>query len=417
MDILSTGEKIKRARIYKGYTLKELCEGKISVSKMSCIENNKITAEDWILNFVAEKLDIASDYLKKDIKEQILSNIKKAKDFKDSKSYEDALDYNLKYAEELGYNEIAFYLIHLLLNQYIITNELEKVQLILSKYYELWNKCNTKENELLYHMDVARYFYATTEYIQAASYYKNVRVASKKYCDFNTLARATYNEAACYVMLENYERAYEVAVRLSELVNFLELDIKKAEAYHMLATLSLRRDQAKFAEYEEKAYELYGDNLDYKANAMYNFAAVMLDTSMEERGISYIENALEYYPVNKVHERVDFILECVSALVGHGIYGNAKEKCEEALNLAIEIDNNKAIEKAYYFKSLISEREGAYLNAEMYMNLSLDTLLKCGTKNDIYNRYLQIGDMYHRRNNIYKSLKYLNFAINLEKKI
>ena len=41
MEILSTGEKIKRARIYKGITLKELCGEEISISKMSCIENGR----------------------------------------------------------------------------------------------------------------------------------------------------------------------------------------------------------------------------------------------------------------------------------------------------------------------------------------------------------------------------------------
>ena len=42
MEILSTGEKIKRARVYQGITLKELCSDEISISKMSCIENGKI---------------------------------------------------------------------------------------------------------------------------------------------------------------------------------------------------------------------------------------------------------------------------------------------------------------------------------------------------------------------------------------
>jgi len=46
MEILSTGEKIKRARIYKRITLKELCGEEISISKMSCIENGKIKADD-----------------------------------------------------------------------------------------------------------------------------------------------------------------------------------------------------------------------------------------------------------------------------------------------------------------------------------------------------------------------------------
>ena len=51
MEILSTGEKIKRARIYKGITLKELCGEEISISKMSCIENGKIKADDECLDF------------------------------------------------------------------------------------------------------------------------------------------------------------------------------------------------------------------------------------------------------------------------------------------------------------------------------------------------------------------------------
>ena len=53
MEILSTGEKIKRSRIYKGITLKELCENKISISKMSCIENGKIKADEESLKYIS----------------------------------------------------------------------------------------------------------------------------------------------------------------------------------------------------------------------------------------------------------------------------------------------------------------------------------------------------------------------------
>jgi len=63
MEILSTGEKIKRARIYKGITLKDLCEDKISISKMSCIENGKVKADKEIIKFIAEKIDLDYEYL------------------------------------------------------------------------------------------------------------------------------------------------------------------------------------------------------------------------------------------------------------------------------------------------------------------------------------------------------------------
>ena len=55
MEILSTGQKIKRARIYKGITLKELCNDSISISKMSCIENEKI------ISYIADIIDVDYD--------------------------------------------------------------------------------------------------------------------------------------------------------------------------------------------------------------------------------------------------------------------------------------------------------------------------------------------------------------------
>ena len=61
MEILSTGDKIKRARVYKGITLKELCGDRISISKMSCIENGKVKADNDIIKYIADKMDIEYD--------------------------------------------------------------------------------------------------------------------------------------------------------------------------------------------------------------------------------------------------------------------------------------------------------------------------------------------------------------------
>jgi len=70
MEILSTGEKIRRARIMKGCTLKDVCKDRISVSKLSCIEKGKMPAKSWELDFIAEELDIPLEYLKQDEEEQ-----------------------------------------------------------------------------------------------------------------------------------------------------------------------------------------------------------------------------------------------------------------------------------------------------------------------------------------------------------
>ncbi len=418
MEILSTGEKIKRARIYKGYTLKDLCGDKISVSKMSCIENDKIKPEDWILEFVAERLQTDEAYLKQDIKSQLMKNIKNMDKNEYSDGYESILEYNLKFAEQYFYFDASFEIMHLLFNYYLDKNKIEKIQLIISKYYDYWKRCFTEENGAVYYMDIARFFYSTKEFSQAANYYSNVREVSEKSGDYALLARATYNEAACYVMLENYETAYEIAIKLTDLIDYIENNIKKAEAYHMLAILCLRRNHVEnFDDYEQKSYDLYENNLSHKSQAIYNYAVVMFSLDMPDKAISYVTNALECYPKDNKEALVKFMLMSINKLIENNVLDKAQTVCDKALNYAINLNNITFIERAYYYKALILEKEGNLTAAEMYMNLSLDALLKFANNNEIYKRYMEMGNMYHRMENVREAIKYLNFAIQLEKKM
>ena len=51
------------------------------------------------------------------------------------------------------------------------------------------------------------------------------------------------------------------------------------------------------------------------------------------------------------------------------------------------------------------------------MNLSLDSLLKFGGKQEIYSRYLEMGSMYHKLGSVSESIKYFSLALQLEKKM
>jgi len=55
--------------------------------------------------------------------------------------------------------------------------------------------------------------------------------------------------------------------------------------------------------------------------------------------------------------------------------------------------------------------------SEMYMNLSLDILMKIGDKNTIKDRYMEMGVLYFEMKNTSESLKYFNLALNMDKKI
>lgn len=417
MEILSTGEKIKRARIYKGYTLKDICGDKLSVSKLSCIENDKIEAEDWVLDIISKKLNLDKDYLKQGIREQVTQAISFLENEKNSVDLEQNILYNLNFAEKYEYFDLCIKLIHMMFNHYLNLREYHKLQALTSRYYDYCQMSHEDENYLIYNMDMARFLYTTREFSQAATYYNNIKKLAKEKNKFNILARATYNEAACFIMLENHERAYEVAIRLEELVDYLEGDISKAEVYQMLAILSLSMEKGKFEEYEQKSYKLYGHNVEYKALAIYNYASTLFDVNLKDKALSYINNSLSLYPKDNIEKLVRFMLLAVDELFDNNILEEAQTICDEALNHAISLNDAQFIEKAYYLKSRILQRQNNSISAEMYMNLSLDALLKFGSKQDIYKRYMEMGYMYYKLSQVTESIKYFNLALSVEKKM
>lgn len=209
MEILSTGEKIKRARVYKGITLKELCRDRISISKMSCIENGKIKADEESLKYIAEKLQIDYNYLTQDVYEQIKSNIENIKTNNYSlEKLDKMIGYNLEYSCKHNYNDLALELIHILFEVYIQNNKLEKIQLIISKYYELYQGSKDNEEIIIYYNDMARFFMKTGEYHEAISYYSRIRdVFEKEELSYNDkYIYACFYEGICYKNINLIEK-------------------------------------------------------------------------------------------------------------------------------------------------------------------------------------------------------------------
>ena len=215
VEILSTGEKIKRARIFKGITLKELCEDKISIAKMSCIENGKAKADKELLEYIAKKIDIDFEYLVEDVYEQITNNLESIKrniscDMESESKIKDNLDYAIKYK----YFNLAFELIHILFSYYVEDNKVENIQLIVSQYYDLYQRDNTQKNTFIYFKDMARYLSQNGEYIEAVSYYSKLREMmnnqNEEDFDKNEYCLISYNEALCFRHLNKFEEAYEI---------------------------------------------------------------------------------------------------------------------------------------------------------------------------------------------------------------
>lgn len=421
LEILSTGEKIKRARIFKGITLKQLCENKISIAKMSCIENNKIKADKELLKYISEKIEIDLDYLIEDVYEQILNNLKMIKkNISCDNDSENKLKDNLSYALKYKYYDLAFKLIHILFSYYVEENKAENIQLIVSQYYDLFQRNNTEENTVIYFKDMARYLSQNGEYIGAISYYSKLREMfqqKKEEFDNAEYCLIGYNEALCYQNLRKTEEAYSILSDIIGYVDKLKTDESKGKIYHIYATVCIKLKKDGIDEYKNKAFEYQKYNPISVASSHGNYGKYYFEVGEKEKAIAEIEKGIKIFPQDNVERNVEFLNYCTVILIENVEYEIAYKIIEEALNMAIITDNIKLIEKSYYVKGIILQKMDKYIEAEKYMNLSLDLLFKFGTRDERKCRYKDMGNLYYKLGSTIDSLKYFNLALAVDKKI
>lgn len=421
LEILSTGEKIKRARIFKGITLKELCENKISIAKMSCIENGKIKADKELLKYISEKIEIDLDYLIEDVYEQILNNLKMIKkNISCDNDSENKLKDNLGYAVKYKYYDLAFELIHILFSYYVEENKVENIQLIVSQYYDLYQRNNTEQNTVIYFKDMARYLSQNGEYIEAISYYSKLREMfqqRKEKFDDAEYCLIGYNEALCYQNLKKSEEAYSILSEIIGYVDNLKTDESKGKIYHIYAAVCIKLKKDCMDEYKNKAFEYQKYNPISLALSHGNYGRYYFEVGEKDKAIAEIEKGIEIFPQDNIEKNVEFLNYCTKILIDNLQYDIAYKITEQALNLAIITDNIKLIEKSYYLKGTILQKMDKCAEAEKFMNLSLDSLLKFGSREERKSRYIDMGNLYYKLGSTADSLKYFNLAFSVDKKI
>ncbi|MDU5111449.1 MAG: helix-turn-helix transcriptional regulator [Clostridium sp.] len=418
MEILSTGEKIKRARVYQGITLKELCGNKVSISKMSCIENGKIKADKDILEYISDKLSLDYSYLVKDVEEQINGNLELIRSNNVSESdMSDVIEHNLNYALEYSYSGLAFELIHLLFNYYVKENKIENIQLIVSQYYDLYQKNNTKENTITYYFDMATFFYRIKEYNEAINYYSRARELIKGDGDFDKVkyAYTCYREGKCYEKLGNIEDAYRALEEAMKFIDFIDDELDKGDIYHSFANACIKLKKGDIEKYIELSYKYKKENPMILAISKGKNGESYFYAKEREKAIKETLEGIELFPTDDKKKYVKFLNNSINTLYENGEYDIAYDITDKALNSAIDTDDILLIEQAYYLKGMILQKKGLYREAEMYMNLSLDSLFKFANKEKRYERYLDMANMYYKLGEVKDSLKYFTLAMKLER--
>ena len=419
MEILSTGEKIKISRIYKGITLKELCENKISISKMSCIENGKIKADEESLKYIANKLQVDYNYLVRDVYDQIKYNVEEIKNCTYTfEKLQNIINYNLEYACKYGFKDLAFKLTHILFELYINNDKIENIQLLISKYYDLYQSTQNNEEVVVYYNDMATFFMKTAEYHEAISYFARIReIYENNYIeDRLSYIYACFYEGICYKNINIIEKAYECLKKVLEFVNIFS-DKAKGDFYHEFAILNILLHKIEAERYLKKAFEYKKNDLKELAKFKGKNGEMYFQVQEVNKAMKEIKDAIEIYPREDKKGCGEFLIECIKTLYNNRQYEEAFKYTDEALDLAINIDEIKLIEKGYYFKGMIHQKKGEFIQAEMYMNLSTDFLFRFANSEERYKRYNEMAELYYNLGELKESVKYFTLAINIEKKL
>ena len=420
MEILSTGEKIKRARIYKRITLKELCGEEISISKMSCIENGKIKADDECLKYISDKLQIDYSYLVQDVYEQIKDNIKSVKKSKHSlEKIESIIKYNLDYSFRYNFNDLALELIHILFKLYIKDNKIEKLQLLISKYFDLYQHATNNEQIIIYYSDMAEFFVKTKEYHEAISYYSRIiQIYEKDQIKFDDkYIYACFYEGICYKNINLIEESYKCLKKIIDKEALFKNDNDKGDYYHEFAIVNILLYIGEADKYINIALNYKKDDMKVLAKFKAENGDIYFKVHKDDKALIELEDAAKIYPREDVRGCGEFLIKCIDILYKNNKYDEAFSYISEALNLAIDIDDEKLIEKAYYFKGMIHQKLNDYIQAEMYMNLATDFLLRFANNEEKYKRYNEMAELYYNLNELKESIKYFTLAIQIEKKL
>lgn len=419
MEILSTGDKIKRARIYEGITLKELCEDKISISKMSCIENGKIKADEETIRYIAKKLNVEYDYLVQDIEGQIKENMKLLdKGEIDKKELNRLIDYNLKFAMEYEHYDLAFKLIHRLFKEYIKNNNFEHMQLIIAYYYEVYQKNHSKENSFVYYEDMASFFMKVKEYYEAINYYNKILnlIAEEQDVNIEKYTYVCFKQGICYKKIGNLDDAYSMLDNAIKNIEYIKSNKDKGYIYHEYSNLGILLSKVDAEKYIEKSYTYlskYGIDL---AKAKEKNGRSYYKVGQNEKAKKEILSGIDCCPKDDNEKFVEVLMECVETFYNNQEYEIAIRIIDEALNLSIYCDNDKLIERAYYFKGMILQKKGEYIQAETFMNISTDYFLRYANREETYKRYNEMAELYYNIGEFREAVKYFTLAMNLEKK-
>ena len=405
MNILSLGEKIKKLRKEKNMTLKELAGDRITAAQISHIERDKSHTSYELLDYLAKRLEVSTDYLletkemqsKKIIDNLVLqseicikNNDLDEAEIQINKALEICKEYNLNDS----YGKCNFLLANINLKRF----EYDKAIVSFERALFFFIKNNDKKNIFKCYRDIGCIYIQEKFYKGAISHFnfaEEILIEINEE-DLNLYKDLYSNMADCYMKLNKPDKALGYISKIN--------DIEKNNSVKEEADMIVLKARSLFdmGQYEEsKEYFRKALELLEKEEDRNKLAKVYLTISDVYQNIGDIDKVLEYsqkaYDIKKNDEdqyMIEGLFKMIYSYIENKEYDLARKYCKLTLAYSIKSKDKLNEYKALkLYSNIYKEQEQLDLAIE-FLNKCINIVSTLENQKLLASLYIELGDLY-----------------------
>lgn len=402
MEILSPGQRIRRRRIEKNLTMRDLSKGKLTVTKLSLIENDKIVPEEQEFEFLSKELNITYEELTLSVENQI-KNILENKNNLSVQDYE----YILITAERFKLIEFIFPLLKCIIRHCLEQKNVDKCT---EYYYKMWDVLKESHNmhQVIDFAIISNdYFYLLKEMPATLTMFRMFKSQPDLFKKMNSTQKleilVTYVKSHLYLDMKS-----DINEDVKGLMEIKEKELSLKEKIYFKCMTMFIKDNVDDKKYENEILNLQEDHL--KSELQLMRSKYYYNKNDMDKALIHLNKTLDFLENTSKHRRIEILQQILKFLISKEHYNLAKIQLDSYFRLALELRDDDYIESAYYLKSLIDGINGDLSSSETSLNMSIDLLEKYRNKDLLLERYKDLGILHHRQGKYTEAIRAFSLA-------
>lgn len=405
MNILSLGEKIKKLRKEKNMTLKELAGDRITAAQISHIERDKSHTSYELLDYLAKRLEVSTDYLletkemqaKKITDNLILQSeiyIKSNELRQAEEQITQALGICKEYNLTDNYGKCNFLLANINLKRKDYGSAIGRFERALFFFI----KNNDKKNIFKCYLDIGNVYNKEKFYKGAISQFSFAEEILDEINeeDINLYKDLYSNMASCYMKLNQPQNALNYIEKINELDRNNSAK-EEAEIIVMKAkNLFSMGDYEKSKEYFRRALELIEKEEDKNklAKVYLTISEVYSSIGDNEKVLEYSQKAYDIKRNDEDQYMLEGLFNMIQSYIDEDEHDLARKYCKLTLASAIKNKNKICEYKSLKFYADIYKKEKEIDLAIEYIGKCIAIVSSLEDQKLLANLYIDLGQLY-----------------------